>query len=82
MPQVTRKKSVSAKYKKIYVATIDLVSHEHWVAMYLDDRKRKNIRIISGGDAWKFDIQVGMSVEVSPRPFNGCKILRAVSRPL
>jgi len=73
--------AMSSKYKKSYVAEIDLVRHEHWVAFYMDDRKRKNIRIVLGEDAWKFDIQVGMTVEVQPRPYNACKILRGVSRP-
>ena len=72
---------MSSKYKKTYVAEVDLVRHEHWVAVYEDDKKRKNIRIILGEDAWKFDIQVGMEVEVCSRPHNSCKIIRGVRRP-
>ena len=71
-----------AKYNKSYPAVIDLVAHEHWVAIYDDSRNRKNIRIITGEDAWKFDIQVGMEVEVSPRPYNKCKINKSIRRPL
>lgn len=73
--------TVPTKYDKKYIAEIDLVSHEHWVASYKDSRGRHNIRLILGEDAWKYDIQVGMVVEVEPRPFNRCKIIKAVSRP-
>ena len=73
--------NMSSKYNKKYEALVDLVGHEHWIAIYEDGRRRKNIRIISGEDAWKFDIQVDMTVEVESRPHNRCKIIRGLSRP-
>ena len=78
---LTTKLVVPSKYDKKYTAEIDLVAHEHWVALYKDSRGRHNIRLILGEDAWKYDIQVGMVVEVESRPFNRCKIVKAVSRP-
>jgi hypothetical protein len=79
---LTTKTVVPTKYDKRYTAEIDLVAHEHWVALYKDSRGRNNIRLILGEDAWKYDIQVGMTVEVEPRPFNRCKIIKAIQRPV
>ena len=65
---------------RYYEAELDLVLGEHWVAVYKDLRNRLNIRQISTQDAWDFDLQRGMTVEVLPRPHNRCKIQKVVAR--
>ena len=76
------KEKVIGKHEIQYEAEVDLVAHKHWVAVYQDTKNRQNIRIISGEDAWKFDIQVKQCVLVCSRPYNKCKLIKSVSRPL
>jgi len=76
------KSKLTEKYTTTYEAEVDLVRHKHWVAVYSDTKGAQNIRLISGEDAWKYDIQVGMKVLVCARPYNKCKLVKIVSRPL
>lgn len=72
----------SKKYSAEYDATISLVDHEHWVALFDDKKGAKHIRMVSPEDAWKFDIQVGLIVKLRLLPYNKCKLLKVVERPI
>ena len=71
-----------SKYDTTYEAEINLVSHEHWVAVFQDKKGAQHIRLVNSDDAWKYDIQVGMTVNLCIRPYNKCKILKVLQRPI
>ena len=73
---------MTEKYKTKYVAEVSIVAHEFWVAIFKDKKGSQHIRQITKTDAWKYDVQVGLFVELELRPYNSCKILKVVSRPL
>ena len=70
------------KYDTKYEAEINLVSHEHWVAVFQDKKGAQHIRLVSSEDAWKYDIQVGMKVRLTIRPYNKCKLEKVLERPV
>jgi hypothetical protein len=72
----------SKKYSKTYEAEIDLVAHEHWVAVFKDHKNSQHIRQLTKDDAWKYDVQKGCIVLLEVRPYNKCKILKVTNRPL
>ena len=73
---------MSSKYDTEYEAELTLVSHEHWVAVFKDKKGAQHLRLVTPEDAWKFDIQVGMVVKVKLRPYNKCKLIKVISRPV
>ena len=72
----------SAKYETEYEAEVDIVAHEHWVALFRDKKNAQHIRLITKEDAWKYDVQSGMTLIVKIRPTNKVKISKVLSRPL
>jgi hypothetical protein len=72
----------SAKYETEYEADVDIVAHEHWVALFLDKKNAQHIRLITKEDAWKYDVQAGMRVLVKIRPANKVKVCKVLERPL
>jgi len=63
-------------------AVLDLVLGNHWVAVYKDGRNRLNVRMVSKEDAWKYDVQKRMEIEIIPKPKNRCKVVKVLLRPV
>lgn len=73
---------MSENHKTQYTGEVCIVAHEHWVVLFADKRGANHIRLVSKDDAWKYDVQSGMTVLVEIRPNNRCKIRKVVNRPV